>query len=218
VIVKSSDGGAPPERPGDGVYSVELRPGGETAAIAEAPRGDARVYTSIETAPDPVEGAIAEIPGLKISPSPIEFAAAQGAPGNASRRGGHDRLPATSAEGEGRGSGATGTGRPVGVGRGTGSGGGDGSASAIPAVLLASPAPRYPDSARRRNVQGAALVEISIRADGAVERGRIVESSGNPELDAAAVEAVGKWRYRPATLLGKSIPSVQRVRFVFRLE
>lgn len=207
AIVGSSTGPLRPAQPTEGVFSVNLRPAGAASALAEPPRGDGRVYTSIEPDPAPVDGPIADIPELKVAPAPFEIAQSTGSPGTSPRRGGHDRLPATA---EGRGSGSLGSGSAVGLGQGT--------ASPIPAVALEAPGPRYPDSARRRSVEGAAVVEISIRADGSVERGRIVETSGSSALDDASIEAVRTWRYRPATLAGKAVSSVQRVKFVFRLE
>ena len=204
AIVGSAAGPLRPAQPADGVYSVDLRPAGGESALVEPPRGDGRVYTSIEPDPAPVEGPIADIPELKIAPAPFEIARSTVSPGTASRRGGHDRLPATSAGGRGSGS--------------LGSGPGQGTASPIPAVALEAPGPRYPDSARRRNVEGAAVVEFTIRADGAVEKERIVQGSGSAVLDDAAIEAVRSWKYRPATLTGRAVASLQRVRFVFKLE
>lgn len=48
----------------------------------------------------------------------------------------------------------------------------------------------YPDEARRRRLYGNLLMHVAIRADGSVERIRVVRSSGHKLLDDAAVRIV----------------------------
>jgi len=48
----------------------------------------------------------------------------------------------------------------------------------------------YPDEARRRKLYGDLILHVSIRADGSLEKVRIVRSSGFPVLDDAAVRIV----------------------------
>jgi protein TonB len=45
----------------------------------------------------------------------------------------------------------------------------------------------YPDEARRRHLSGMVVITIAIRRNGSVERADIVQSSGVPALDAAAL-------------------------------
>jgi protein TonB len=45
----------------------------------------------------------------------------------------------------------------------------------------------YPDEARRRKLAGTVVINIGIRRNGAVERADIVQSSGIPLLDEAAL-------------------------------
>ena len=45
----------------------------------------------------------------------------------------------------------------------------------------------YPDEARRRGLAGTVVINVGIRRNGSVERADIVQSSGIPLLDAAAL-------------------------------
>jgi protein TonB len=45
----------------------------------------------------------------------------------------------------------------------------------------------YPEEARRRHLSGMVVITIAIRRNGSVERADIVQSSGVPALDAAAL-------------------------------
>ena len=45
----------------------------------------------------------------------------------------------------------------------------------------------YPEEARRRHIGGVVVINVGIRRDGSVERADIVQSSGIPLLDAAAL-------------------------------
>jgi protein TonB len=48
----------------------------------------------------------------------------------------------------------------------------------------------YPDEARRRKLYGDLILHVSVRADGSLERVKVVRSSGFPLLDDAAVRIV----------------------------
>lgn len=48
----------------------------------------------------------------------------------------------------------------------------------------------YPDEARRRKLYGDLILHVSVRADGSLEKVRVVRSSGFPVLDDAAVRIV----------------------------
>lgn len=45
----------------------------------------------------------------------------------------------------------------------------------------------YPDDARRRRLAGTVVIDVGVRRDGSVERADVVQSSGIPTLDAAAL-------------------------------
>jgi protein TonB len=58
--------------------------------------------------------------------------------------------------------------------------------------------PRYPNSARRKGVEGTVLIKAYVTDQGRVEQLQIEQSAGHADLDEAAVEAVGRWRFEPA--------------------
>ena len=58
--------------------------------------------------------------------------------------------------------------------------------------------PRYPDSARRRGVEGTVIIKAYVTDQGRVEQVQIEQSAGHADLDEAAVDAVGRWRFQPA--------------------
>ncbi|PAT35897.1 hypothetical protein CK620_01145 [Vandammella animalimorsus] len=67
----------------------------------------------------------------------------------------------------------------------------------------------YPAKALRQGLEGKAVVELHYDAQGQVLQAHIQQSSGHPELDAAALEAAGKARLQPGTRNGK--PEAGRV-------
>jgi len=57
--------------------------------------------------------------------------------------------------------------------------------------------PQYPDLAKRNNISGSARLELTVEPDGKVKNVRVL--GGNPVLVQAAVVAVSKWKYEPAS-------------------
>lgn len=74
--------------------------------------------------------------------------------------------------------------------------------------------PVLPEGARAAGVSGSVLVEIEIDATGRVSSARVLRSI--PRLDAAALEAVRRWEYEPATLLGRPVPVIVTAVVTFR--
>ncbi len=66
--------------------------------------------------------------------------------------------------------------------------------------------PQYPDSARERRLEGAATVAVDIAPDGSVTNVRIMQSSGHPELDEAAVNAARGWRFEASATGRQAVP------------
>ena len=85
-----------------------------------------------------------------------------------------------------------------------------------PAVLVEQSMPVYPDMARKARVEGIVVLEGTINV-----KGRVVEievASGHPMLVDAAINAVKKWKYRPAKLNGQLTPCPVTVRVRFNLQ
>jgi TonB family protein len=63
--------------------------------------------------------------------------------------------------------------------------------------ILTRVVPAYPELARRTNVTGTVRLDATIAPDGEVKSTEVV--GGNPILIQAAIEAVRKWRFEPAS-------------------
>ncbi|MEI6429413.1 MAG: energy transducer TonB, partial [Pseudanabaena sp. ELA607] len=66
--------------------------------------------------------------------------------------------------------------------------------------------PQYPTSARERGLEGAATVAVDIAPDGTVTNVRILQSSGHPELDEAAINAARSWRFEASATGKQAVP------------
>lgn len=83
---------------------------------------------------------------------------------------------------------------------------------------LSTPAPRYPQEALRMGAGGTVRITVTVAPDGSVERQALAESSGNRYLDRAALEAVRRWRFQPATRNGQPVAAEVSVPIVFNPE
>ena len=61
----------------------------------------------------------------------------------------------------------------------------------------------YPDQARDRGIQGTVVVDVLVGTDGGVVDARVAKSI--EMLDNASLEAVRRWRFRPATAGGRPV-------------
>lgn len=66
-----------------------------------------------------------------------------------------------------------------------------------------SPPPRYPARALRRGEQGVVNVRAAIGPDGVPTSVSLASGSGSRDLDRAALDAVRRWRFRPAMQDGR---------------
>ncbi len=83
----------------------------------------------------------------------------------------------------------------------------------LPRVLERVPA-EYPADAAAHGVGGTVELRVTVGADGRVDQ-VTVERSATAELDDAAIAAVRRWRFTPATRDGRALASVIRVPIVF---
>ena len=81
-------------------------------------------------------------------------------------------------------------------------------------VVIYQVEPEYPDEARKARFQGSVLVAVEVDEQGLVRSVRIMKPAGLG-LDEKALEAVKKWRFRPATRDGHpvSVPASIEVSF-----
>jgi len=74
----------------------------------------------------------------------------------------------------------------------------------------------YPEAARRAGARGEVVIEAVIDRAGMVVKPRIVRNmTGSPECAEAALDAVRKWRYRPASLEGRPVAVTMTLTVVF---
>jgi protein TonB len=77
--------------------------------------------------------------------------------------------------------------------------------------------PAYPESARRRGEQGDVLLRVEVAADGQPLEVSVTQGSGFSLLDDAAMAAVRRWHFRPATRGGIPVSATAEVPIRFRL-
>lgn len=77
--------------------------------------------------------------------------------------------------------------------------------------------PDYPEAARRAHMEGVVVLQAVITRSGTVDSVRLVRGL-NPLLDRAAMDAVVRWRYSPATYRGNPVPVFLTVTVTFQLQ
>jgi protein TonB len=82
---------------------------------------------------------------------------------------------------------------------------------------IAGPLPRYPQWARRRNLEAVVTVRFIVTVEGTVEDVKINEIDGDERFGAEAIRASSQWRFRPAIKNGKPVPCwcFQKISFEF---
>ncbi len=75
----------------------------------------------------------------------------------------------------------------------------------------------YPPLARARQEEGKTLVFYVVNADGSVGEARVEKTSGFADLDAASIEMVKHWRFKPATKDGKPLAVSNRAYISWKL-
>ncbi len=99
-------------------------------------------------------------------------------------------------------------------------------APAAPPVIAAhfdasygqAPKPTYPALSRRNGEEGKVILRVKVSSQGNVLEIDIKQSSKYPRLDAAASEAVSRWRFVPARRGDQTIESWVLVPIAFTLE
>ncbi len=84
-----------------------------------------------------------------------------------------------------------------------------------PAEIVQRVPPSYPDIAREAGVDGTVLVDALV-----CEHGNVVDThvqKSIPMLDAAAADAVMRWKFKPATYHGRAVPAWLAVPVKFSL-
>ncbi|MGB9741794.1 MAG: energy transducer TonB [candidate division WOR-3 bacterium] len=80
------------------------------------------------------------------------------------------------------------------------------------------PKPVYPELARNAGIEGRCVVEALVDVDGSVVDAKIIKSSGNQSLDAAAIEAAFKAKFTPAMQRDKPVRVWVSIPYQFSLQ
>ena len=83
-------------------------------------------------------------------------------------------------------------------------------------VPIFDPDPEYSEEARKAKYQGTVILWVVIGADGRPREMRIERSLGMG-LDEKAMEAVKKWRFKPAMKDSQPVPVQVNIEVSFRL-
>lgn len=85
-----------------------------------------------------------------------------------------------------------------------------------PPQRIVNAAPTYPQDAIDAKVQGVVVLDVIVDAEGVPSDIQVAQSI--PMLDAAAIEAVRKWRYEPTLMNGKPVPIAMTISLNFSLD
>lgn len=83
-------------------------------------------------------------------------------------------------------------------------------------VPISQTPPKYPSRAMRRGEEGLVRVKVEVGADGEPTSVTVDTSSQSRELDRAAVDAVRRWRFRPAQQEGVAVAGTLIVPIEFK--
>jgi TonB family protein len=81
--------------------------------------------------------------------------------------------------------------------------------------LIKAEPPKYPEKARKKNIQGVVTLEIVIGRNGHVKSEKVTD--GPKELRKSAVNSVKHWVYQPTRLKGKPVEVETSVKVGFKL-
>jgi len=116
--------------------------------------------------------------------------------------------------------GGDGPGKGIGYGPGSDRGAGDGpytvGGGVTAPIPIVTPEAEFSDQARRQRYQGICLISVIIDAHGYPQNPRVVQALGMG-LDEKALDAVRRYRFKPATNGGRPVPVRITVEVDFRL-
>ena len=79
------------------------------------------------------------------------------------------------------------------------------------------PLPAYPVRARLLSLEGKVTLNVKIGPKGGQGHVWVAQSSGHPELDTAAYDAILQWRFSPPTYDGQRVSTVVEIPVSFKL-
>ncbi|WP_418293385.1 energy transducer TonB [Megasphaera sp.] len=177
VTVYDASGAAAPAAGGDSA----------PAPSAPAPSVDISIPTDKEVPPDDKKQEQEDEQKQDQTPAPNQDSHASS-----------DSHEKGSAEGSGSGQGHTEKGGTGGGGDGSAPGNGNAMKPATPPHVVAAAPPAFPPSLQGKGISGSVTLSIVVGADGSVQSASVAGSSGYPEMDAAAQQAIYNYSFEPA--------------------
>ena len=83
----------------------------------------------------------------------------------------------------------------------------------VPSEVMQKVTPVYPEVAKRYHMQGKVVLSATIDATGKVKSVKVVD--GQPAFQQSAIEAVRRWKYKPASLNGQAVDSTAEITLNF---
>ncbi len=87
----------------------------------------------------------------------------------------------------------------------------------INAKVLESPQPEIPDDFKDEAFKSSVMARFSIAADGKFVV-KLLESSGNEDIDKLVLATLKKWKFQPAMLDEKPVPSNRKLKIELEIE
>lgn len=84
--------------------------------------------------------------------------------------------------------------------------------------VVRTPPPVYPVDVLKHGVAGTVLLVVDVAEDGSVSGAKVDRSAGDERLDAAALDAVKQWKFKPALKDGKGVAGQVRVPVEFAMD
>ncbi|WP_222564359.1 energy transducer TonB [Novilysobacter antarcticus] len=78
-------------------------------------------------------------------------------------------------------------------------------------MAVETPPPEYPEELACAGIEGVVGVLLTIGVDGIPKNVKVEDTSGHPQLDQSAVDAVKGWKFQAGTSRGKPAESPLRV-------
>lgn len=82
-------------------------------------------------------------------------------------------------------------------------------------LAVETPPPQYPAELACAGIEGQVGILLTIGVDGIPKNIRVEDSSGHPQLDQAAMDAVKGWTFQPGTSRGEPAETPLRVPITF---
>ena len=103
------------------------------------------------------------------------------------------------------------------AGGGAGHGGSGNGSQPVPFGGHINPRPAYPELARQRGQEGQVVLLVNVDMRGNPTTVLVEASSEYALLDQAAIQAIRRWKFNPASRNGEAVPGTVRVPVTFRL-